>query len=604
MPSRFPLEELVRLPNFYLVTPSWQRDRLAFYWDKTGRIELYEYRLRPGQYRQVSHGEVPRSIRTGFAWSRDGRSIVFGRDRDGDEMHDLFRIDVASGTVHQLTDDRETQYHVVEFSPDDRWISANAATRPNRQLNLFVMRPDGSERRQLTEFARPFSGGEWSPDGRWLVGSTSETSDLKNQDVYLVRADGGETRRVLSVRDGSRDYATAWHPDGRHLAVTSDASGVNRPGILDFDKGELRWLGVEDVDEYAGRFSPDGQLLAAVRNRDSVLVPIIYDLSSGTTLTLQLPPGITGMPVFMLDGRTIAISHQSPTRRPELLLYNLTTHAQTKLLPAEYGSLDPSLFVDAEYVSFPSADGLRIPAILYASRNLPEGVRRPALVLVHGGPTSQWFRGWDPYAQFLVDRGYIVLQPNVRGSTGYGVKFRDMNMKDWGGGDLEDVAAAAQYLSGLPYVDQGRIGITGGSYGGYMTYMAVTRKPDLWKAAVARVGITDLHKLYEEDLPHFKDYFRELMGDPVADYTLWRERSPITYAQHLRAKLLIVHGLSDPRCPITQARIFRQRLLELGRIEGEDFEYVEFADEGHGTFDIEQRFRTYRLLEDFLARRL
>jgi dipeptidyl aminopeptidase/acylaminoacyl peptidase len=179
-----------------------------------------------------------------------------------------------------------------------------------------------------------------------------------------------------------------------------------------------------------------------------------------------------------------------------------------------------------------------------------------------------------------------------------------MNIKDWGGGDLEDVAAAARYLQRLPDVDPGRIGIFGGSYGGYMTYMAVTKKPDLWKAAVAWVGITDLHKLYEEDLPHFKDYFREQMGDPVADRDLWRERSAITYADQLTAKLLIVHGHTDPRCPITQARIFRERLLELGRTEGEDFEYVEFADEGHGSQDIKQKLRFYGLLEDFFARRL
>lgn len=604
MSTRLPLEGLVSLPNFYLVSPSWQRDRVAFYWDKSGRIELYVMDLPDGTPRQLSHGEVPRSLRTGFAWSRDGRTIVFGRDRDGDEMHDLFRIDVESGSVTRLTEDGDTQYHILEFSPDDRWMAVLAATRSGRQLNLFVMRPDGSEVRRLTNFARPFEGGHWSPDGQWLVGSTSESSDPKNRGVYIVRSDGTEVRRALSVRDGSKDFARDWHPDGRHLSVTSDASGTFRPGILNLETGEVRWLGEEGVEEYAGRFSPEGRLLSTIRNQDSVFVPVIYDLQTGEGRTLRLPPGVAGEATFVLDGRAVLITHHASTRRPEAVLYDLQEDTYATALPAEYGSIDPALFVDHEYVWFPSSDGMQIPAILYRPHGVRANGRLPAVVAVHGGPTSQWFRGWDPYAQFLANRGYVVIEPNVRGSTGYGVRFRDMNIKDWGGGDLEDVTAAARYLQRLPDVDPGRIGIFGGSYGGYMTNMAVTKKPDLWKAAVSWVGISDLHKLFEEDLPHFKDYFREQMGDPVADHDLWRERSAITYAEQLTAKLLIVHGHTDPRCPITQARIFRERLLELGRIEGEDFEYVEFADEGHGSQDIQQKLRFYGLLEDFFARRL
>jgi len=598
--KQFPLEALVRLPNFYLVTPSWQRDRLAFYSDTSGRLELYEYHLRTGSARQVSHGEVPKSIRTGFAWSRNGRSIVFGRDRDGDEMHNLFRIDIATGLLRQLTNDPTTQFHVVEFSPDDSSLAVLAA-RHSHQLNLHLLRLDSMELRKLTDFPRPFSGVRWSPDGCWLAGSTSETLNPKNQDIYLIAANGGETQRALSVRDGSKDFASDWHPDGRQLAMTSDASGIHRPGILDLSTGKVRWLEGES-EEYSGRFSPDGRFLATIQSHDSVFMPVIYDLSTGSPQRLHLPLGVADMPAFVGDGRQVVITHHSPTRRPELVLYDLETNTYATLLPAEYGSIDPVVFVEGEYVWYSSADGLRIPAIVYSPRDVSRGTRYPAVVVVHGGPTGQWFRGWDPYAQFLVNRGYVVMQPNIRGSTGYGVKFRDMNIKDWGGGDLEDVAAAADYLRRLPHVDPGRIGIFGGSYGGYMTYMAVTKKPDLWKAAVARVGITDLHKLYEEDLPHFKDYFRELMGDPIEDHELWRDRSPITFAQNLRAKLLMLHGSTDPRCPITQARLFRERLLELGRTEGEDFEYVEFVDEGHGTFDIEQKLRTYRLVENFFSR--
>jgi dipeptidyl aminopeptidase/acylaminoacyl peptidase len=197
-----------------------------------------------------------------------------------------------------------------------------------------------------------------------------------------------------------------------------------------------------------------------------------------------------------------------------------------------------------------------------------------------------------------------VIQPNVRGSTGYGVEFRDLNRMDWGGGDLEDVAGAAAYLKALPEVDSARVGVWGGSYGGYMTFMAMTKKPNLWKAGVAWVGITDLKKLYDSSMEHFKYYLKLQMGDPEENADLWKDRSAINFAQQMTAKLLIVHGVNDPRCPIEQARIFRDRLVELGKVEGRDFEYVELGEEGHGSTDIAQKIRSYRLLVDFMKRSL
>ncbi|UCC64812.1 MAG: S9 family peptidase, partial [Anaerolineae bacterium] len=372
----------------------------------------------------------------------------------------------------------------------------------------------------------------------------------------------------------------------------------------DVATGEVRWLTPEGHNEHAVRFSDDGHYLSALRNEDSTVRPMVYDLATGEGRLLNLPPGFGVSGSFFDGGRKLLLTYNTDTRRPELLAYDLTAGTWQTLLPAEYGSIDPALFVEHEYVSYPSSDGLEIPAILYKPRSASAGARLPAIVLVHGGPTGQWFRNFNPYAQFLADRGYVLLLPNVRGSTGYGVEFRDMNIKDWAGGDLEDVAAGAAYLKSLPYVDADRIGVFGGSYGGYMTFIATVKKPDLWKAAVAWVGISDLHRLYESSMPHFKYYLRQMMGDPQTDADLWRDRSAIHFMGNLEARLFIVHGINDPRCPIEQARVVRDRLLELGRVEGEDFEYVELGKEGHGSGDIEQKIRSYRLLADFMERRL
>jgi dipeptidyl aminopeptidase/acylaminoacyl peptidase len=606
---QIPLEELCRLPSFYLPSLSWKGDRVAFYWDKTGSMELHVMDLATRETRQVSHGEVPRALRAGFVWDRADRGIVFAKDSGGTEQHDLYRIDVASGAVTQITNDPTAQEYVAQFSPDDKWITVLTNKRhpaaPDRpgQLNLWKMRADGSDYAPLTSYAFPVFGGLWSPDGQLVSYSTNEdTTDLKNTDSYVVRADGSGARKVLSVKKGSKDTVADWHPDGRRLAVTSDASGQNRAGILNIETGAVRWLGQDNVEEHAVRFSKDGKLLAAIRNHESSVRPVIYDVETGAPRELKLPAGFAVGASFFDDDRKLLVSFSSDVTRGSLVAYDLRTDTYDVLLPAEYGSIDRTVFVEAKHVWYPTFDGRKIPALLYAPRNIAAGERLPAIVHVHGGPTAQWFRGFDPFAQFLVDRGLVVIEPNIRGSTGYGVDFRDAALKDWGGADLEDVASAAEYLKTLPYVDPERLVVFGGSYGGFMTFIAATKKPDLWRAAVAWVGISDLHKLYEKSMEHFKYYFREQMGDPEKDRALWRDRSAIEFTDKLRAKLLMVHGVNDPRCPVDQSRIFRDRLLAIGRKEGEDFEYVELGDEGHGSTDIAQKIRTFNILADYLER--
>jgi dipeptidyl aminopeptidase/acylaminoacyl peptidase len=601
--KRIPLEELASLPKVAFVTPSHGRDKIAFYWDKTGRFELFEMDLKSREPRQLTDGQAPKGLRAGFSWTRDDAAIVYAKDRDGDERNNLFRIEVETGEVRQLNDDPKSQEYAGQVHPDNRRI----AVMSNRagQMNVFAFDLETLEWRQLTDFSAPAFAGKWSKDGEWLAFTSNESDNLTNQDGYLVRHDGEEIKKVFSIREGSQDSLSDWHPDGRRVAVTSDASGTERAGILDLETGEVRWLGLEGVEEHAHEFSNDGKWLVAVRNHEAAVMPVLYDVETGEARALNLPPGFSWTARFVLGDKKLILDHSAANRRAELLLYDLDTDSTEVILPADYGSIDPSLFVTDEYVRYPAFDGQEVPALLYRPKDVVEGGRLPALVMVHGGPTWQFFRSFDPYAQFLVDQGFVVLQPNIRGSTGYGVKWRDANIKDWGGGDLEDVAAGAEFLKTLPYVDPERIGIFGGSFGGFMTFLAVVKKADLFKVGVPWIGITDLHKLYEEDMEHFRYYFRQQMGDPERDFDLWRDRSAIEHAEKLKAKLLIIHGANDPRCPVTQARIFRDRIIALGKKEGEDFEYHEFGDEGHGpSGDIQGTIRTYRLLADFLERRL
>lgn len=252
------------------------------------------------------------------------------------------------------------------------------------------------------------------------------------------------------------------------------------------------------------------------------------------------------------------MGHATTTTRADVLLYDLTTDTTSTLIPAEYGTLNPEQFTPGQYVATqpqrprPAGTGARHPLRTHWSR---PGRPPPALVHAHGGPTAQFFRTFDDEVQYLVSLGYTVICPNVRGSTGYGTPWRDANLRDWGGRDLQDIAAAALYLATLPHVDPARIGLYGGSYGGYLSYLAPVKHPDLFKVAIPIVGITDLHQLHADnsrDIPQLAYYFRTMMGHPDEHADLWRDRSAITHAANLNAHLLILHGTNDPAARSTR----------------------------------------------------
>lgn len=600
--GRIPIGELAHLPIRALVTASHDGREAAYFSNRTGRIELYTLDLAQRTETQVTHGEAPRTVRANFVWSRDNKHIIFARDVKGDEQNNLFSVNLASQQVTQLNDDPDTQEYVVDVFHDGR--SLLVQSNRNGQVNLFRFDPESREWTQLTHYQSPVHSACISPDGRQIAYSTNESPNLQNTDGYLMNIDGSEKRRVFRVEEGSSDGIVGWHPNGDALLVGSDASGSDRLGLVTLKDGEIRWLSPESVDVAGAEFSHRGEWIVALENQESQIRPVLYAYPSGERREVKLPAGVASQVGFVLDDQKLLIYYSSASRRGEMMLYDLASDEAEVILPAEYGAIDPAVFVGNAHVTYRSTDGSTVPAVLYTPDDIPTGAKLPAVIDVHGGPTGQYFRSFNAYAQLLVDQGYVVLQPNFRGSTGYGRAWREGNLMDWGGGDLEDVASGVEYLKQLGYVDPHRIAIFGGSFGGYMSYIAAVKKPDLFKVSVPVVGITDLPLLYEEDMEHFKYYLRSLMGDPAENRELWQERSAINYVDQLKAKMLIIHGLNDPRCPIRQARNFRDKLLEHGYTEGQDFEYVEW-DEGHGAGgDPEGTERMYRTTIDFLKRTL
>jgi len=602
----YPLDALASLPNFYHPFARGESDDVAVYYDETGRNELYVIDTETGDRTRVSDGNVPRNAMYPFYAGPEADRFYFHQDEGGDEQNDIMCLH-RDGTVEPVIA-TDAKCDLTDVSADGRFLLYTSDA--SGQMNLHRYDRSTEESTQLTTHERPVTNGLLGPDGERIAYTTNESDDPDNQDVYVAGADGSGARNLEIGDVGAETGVVDWHPDGTALLVSDNTTDRPRCGVYDLDADTVEWYTDEAHVEEPVAFRPDARGFVATRTRECAVAPVAYDLGSGDSRELDLPEGVAEFSSFggyfrypgsvFLSETELVVAQRTPTQRPRLLVYDLATDETRTLIEPEYGDLDPSGFVDCSYETYESHDGLEIEALLYDS-----GVRpSPAVVKVHGGPYAQDRREFDLEAQFLASRGYSVLAVNYRGSTGRGREFKNRVNQDFGGDEQGDIAAGTRWLAAKDWVDEDRIAVTGLSYGGYSTYMQLLQYPDLYAAGIARVGITDFPALYEESMPHFKTLLEDSFGDPEADADRYRERSPTQHVENLSAPLCIVHGVNDPRCPISQARLFRDALDEHGFTEGEDYEYNEFGEEGHASTDTDHTVRSLGIIEEFLERRM
>jgi len=598
--TEFPLEDLIRLPDFYNPVVSPNGDRVAFYYDETGRIELYVQNLETGEREQLSDGNVPRNARYPLAWSVDGERVYFHEDEGGDEQNDIHAMDMDGEREALVTLDGQCVLHDVDPSGEYLLFSSTAG----EQMNLYRYDLDADEIEQLTEYEHPVWNAVYGPEGDQIAYIANETADMENRDTYVADADGSNPRNLELGEVGTESGPSDW--DGDRLLVADNAADRGRVGVYDLDADDVTWYGPGEYEEQAIGFTPDGDVLG-MRTRGCSIVPVRYTDPDDDGEEFDLPDGVAGAAglgttgTFTADGEVLTAFGTAATRQ-SLVTYDLDSGDTETVVSAEYGEFDPDDFVDAEYVTYESHDGTEIDGLLYDSGERPS----PAIVMVHGGPHAQTLRNFGAFTQYILSQGYSIFSPNYRGSTGRGREFKNAVHGDWGGAEQGDIAEAGRYLKGLDRIDEDRVAVAGGSYGGYSTFCQLTMYPEEWAAGVAIVGITDLQRLYEESMPHFKSTLEEQLGDPEENAEFYRDRSPITHVENMERPISIIHGVNDPRCPISQARLFRDALADMGWEEGEDgdFEYHELGEEGHGSTDTDQRIRQNRILVDFIERRL
>ena len=608
------LEELASLPTLAHPTASPDGAEVGFYYDTTGRNELHVVDVESGERTQWSDGEVPRNARWPVDWAADGDRVFFHLDDAGNEQNDIYAVS-RSGEVEPVVE-MEGQVILQEVGEDGQTLILGSSR--DGQMNLYRHDLDTGETNKITDYDRAVASTVLSPDGQRLAYTTNESEDFDNYDVYVADADGSNPRNLELGETGAESAPADWGPAGERLLVVDNSTDLGRIGVYHLESDEVRWLGDGEFEETAEAFMPDGQRVLGSRAREAESVPVVYDLETGVATEFDLPDGVASFGIeTVLDEERVILTHTTPTRRPELLVYDISTHESETLVEAEHGPFDPDDFADAEYVTVDS-DGvpetrqaavehepykeLEIGALLYDSGNRPS----PLIVVPHGGPRSRDVKSFDLYTQVLVSLGFSVLQVNYRGSTGRGREFVRELMEDWGGAEQGDIVTAAEHiLDEHDWLDDDRVVVFGGSYGGYSAYWQMVQYPDLYDAGIAWIGLTDLEDMFENTMPHFKtELMQKYLGTPEENPDLYEERSAVNYVENIDAPLFVIHGVNDRRVPVSQARIFREALNTAGYEKGEAFEYQELGEEGHASSDQEQKLRTFELLAEFLDERV
>jgi dipeptidyl aminopeptidase/acylaminoacyl peptidase len=612
------LVQLANLPTMAQATVSEDGTQIALYNDFTGRNELHVLDVETGELSQWSDGEVPRDAKSQLAWHLDGDRVFFHHDSEGNEQFDIHTIDRDGSVETVLETDGQTGFQ--DIGPDGERLLV--ASNHGSQMNLYVHDMTSDETTKVTDNERATHGGKFSPDGKRFAYMTNKSDEYNNFDVFVAEADGSNHRNLNIGETGAEAMPADWHPAGDKLLVVDNSPDLGRCGVYDFEGGTVEWYGTGEYEEHPVGFRPGGDTFIAGRNHDATELPVLYDVETGECRLFDLPDGVVDVGAhgsYTLNDGRVVFTFESPTRRPEVIAYDPDTDEHEVLIEADYGPFEQDDFADAEYLTVDS-DGvpdtsaravdhdpyekLEIGVLLYDSGERPS----PLIVHPHGGPRLHETKDFDVFTQFLVSRGYSVLQVNFRGSTGRGREFVEKLYDDWGGAEQGDVATAAEHvIETRDWIDEDRIVMYGRSFGGYSAYWQAVQYPDLYDTVISWVGVSDLKDMHDNTMPHFRsELMVKYMGDPKENADRYEERSPVTHVENIEAPLLMMHGVNDRRVPVSQARLMDEALQEHGYEEGEhgDYEYVELGEEGHSSSDIRRKIRVFSVLDDFLDRRL
>jgi len=580
----------------------------------------------------------------GSSFSSDEKSILFHTNKTG--IYNVYSVPVSGGALAQLTSSTKESTYAVSYFPKDTRFLYRYDRGGNENEHLYLRELDGTER-DLTpgdKVKANFLG--WSHDRKTFFYSTNErdarffdiyempidtfkpaliykdelgldfsaiSNDKKyiafqkngastaDSDVFLYNTATKEMKNITAHTGDVANGAETFDVNSKYLYYLTDTgSEFRHVARYDLATGKSDVVEKTPWDVSYTYFSENGKYRVTAINEDARTKIKIYETASGKLVSLpQLPNAdITGV-IISPSERLMAFYLNGDRSPSNLYVYDFVTKKATKLTDSLNPEINPADLVDSQVIRYKSFDGVEIPSILYKPKAASATSKVPALVLVHGGPGGQTRVGYNPLTQYLVNHGYAVLGVNNRGSSGYGKSFFTSDDGKHGREPLWDCVEAKKYLASLGYVDEKKIGIAGGSYGGYMVLAALAFKPQEFAVGVDLFGVSNWVRTLQSIPPYWESFRKSLykeIGDPNTDLENLKAVSPLFHADKIVKPLIVLQGANDPRVIKPESDEIVENIKKRGGV----VEYVLFDNEGHGFTKKANEIRAYKAILDFL----
>jgi dipeptidyl aminopeptidase/acylaminoacyl peptidase len=580
---------------------SFDEKRILFHNNKTGIFNVYSVAVSGGEPKQLTNSTKESTFAVSY-FPNDTR-FIYSYDRGGNENSHLY-LREQDGSERDLTPGEKTKANFLGWAHDRKSFFYSTNARDPKYFDVFEMTIADMNPKLIFKDETGYDFADISNDKRYLAFSKPGDSTI-DSDIFLYDTQQQEMKKITPHTGEVSFNAQSFDPQSANLYFTTD-EGSEFAYLKRYELATGNSTVVEKApwDIWGTYFSRNGKYRVTIINQDARTVIKIYETATGKLIPLpQLPGGdITG--VTFAPSETRMAFYLNGDRSPaNLYVYDFGTRKATKLTNSLNPEIDANHLVEAENVRYKSFDGMEVPAILYQPHQASSTNKVPALVLVHGGPGGQARRGYKAQVQFLVNHGYAVLDVNNRGSSGYGKTFFTADDRKHGREPLWDVVEAKKYLQATGWVDHEKIGVMGGSYGGYMVLAALAFKPEEFAVGVDIFGVSNWVRTLQSIPPYWESFRKSLykeIGDPATELEMLKASSPLFHADKIRRPLIVLQGANDPRVIKPES----DEIVEAVKQSGVPVEYVVFDNEGHGFTKKVNEIRANKAILEFLETHL
>ncbi len=593
--QRYTIEQFMDTERVFGASFAADGSRLAFSSNRSGVINVYVQPVDGGEAQALTTSETDARSLVSF-FPHDDR-LLFQGDRGGDELNHIYLLD-EHGEITDLTPGENLRASFSGFSAEGNrfWITSNE--RDPSAMDYYEYDSESLARELILQNTVGAFPGPVSPDGRYIA--LNQVHVRNNTDVLLFDRETGQIRTLIADEGEVANSAATFSADSRRLYYLTDRDHEFSYLVShDLASGQESVILKLDWDVMYASRSRGGQYLITGINEDAQTRLELLDGDSYAPIMIdQLPNGNLTSVVFDTDDDRLAF-YAGDSRRPSDLYLGRLGESPMALSRSLNPEIRICVLVDGQVTRFESYDGLEVPGVLYRPHGASADAKVPALVRVHGGPGGQARIGYNPLNQYLLNHGYAIFDINNRGSSGYGKTFFGLDTRCHGECDLGDVVASKQMLIDLDWVDPDRIGIMGGSYGGYMVAAALAFEPEEFEVGVNIFGVTNWIRTLESIPPWWGPQREALyaeIGHPVEDRERLHRISPLFHADKITRPMIVLQGANDPRV----LQVESDEIVEALRANNVPVEYVLFPDEGHGFRRRANEIEGYRAIREFL----